>query len=52
MLENDQAIKFLEKSLAEMSGSEPTKEEIEMNFAAIDIDANNVLDKEEVQKYL
>ena len=52
MLEKDQAIKFLKKSLAEMSGTDPTKEEIEMNFVAIDVDGNGVLDKEEVQRYL
>ena len=52
VLEKDQAIKFLKKSLAEMSGTDPTKEEIEMNFVAIDVDGNGVLDKEEVQRYL
>ena len=52
VLEKDQAKAFLMDELKNMTGSEPTEDELERNFNIIDEDASGSLDKEEVLKFL
>ena len=51
-LERKEAFKFLQACMKEVTGQEPTQDEIEKNFEVMDLDGSGDIDKEEAFKFL
>ena len=51
-LKREEAYNFLRSNLKEMSGREPTEQQLEKNFNIIDADKSGDLSKKEVYRYL
>ena len=52
ILDKKEAHKFLRDYMYEVTGEEPTLEDVERNFDTMDTDKSNDIDKEECLKFL
>ena len=52
MLEKDEAFLFLKKTIQEVTGNDPSEDELQRNFEIMDEDNSGDIDKEEALKFL